>query len=181
MQRTSNRAKILKELYHQYIIQHIGEVSPSVADIFAMADFQDIINLGPDVTVTEDTFASVIATLPEVVTNWRKENMDKLAQLVTSSAEAVPTTSSKKGKRKQPNPPSALSVLNLATSVFKCMQSHCCEVFHYQRFFHHRCITSPYQQIGYDQKNLGNHVYFALGYVPHHHTKPFGGVSSIIA
>lgn len=176
LQRISARAKILKELYHRYNMQHVGEISPNVADIFDLPDFQKVIGLGVDVTVTEDMFAPAIATLPGIVEHWRTENLDKLAQLIPSSAEVASTPNL--NKRKQLDADSSLSVLNLATSVFKC--GHCFEAFHYKRLFHHRCLTSPYQQIGYDKKGPENNAYFALGSVPHHHARVFGGVSDLL-
>jgi len=140
-----------------------------------MSDFQAIINLGADVVVTKETFTPVITRLPDIVENWREENLEKLAQLVPLGA-AMSKAKEKKGKEKE-GCSTALSVLNLATCVFKCGSINCLEALPYQRLFHHRCLTSPPLQIGYESKSPSTEIYFNLGHVPHHHKKPFGGTT----
>jgi hypothetical protein len=164
------RSNVLKQAFNDYYIQHIGEISPTIADVFIMPDFYSILNSGVDVSVTEEILAPILAKLPEIVKKWRVENLAKLAQLV--SAAVTPPPQNRKGKEKE-NYLSMLSVLDLATCFFKC--ANCIEPLWCERLFHHHCLTSPTVQIRCDVRDPEKDIYYNLGCVPHHYKRPFGG------
>jgi hypothetical protein len=173
IRRVVSRLSILKEVYNDYYIQHIGEIVPTIADFYNMPDVYNILNSDADVTVTKETFAPILAELPDLIENWRTDNLEKLSRLVP--AEVTPPTQTKKGKEKE-SQSSMLSALSLATCLFKC--PNCAEPLSRERIFHHHCLTSTSTicQIGINYKDPEMDVYSSLRYLPLHWRRPFGGL-----
>lgn len=114
-------------LAEYYLAQEETDLVPAIVDFCYMTGVLEIVEAPRDIQVTKASFSAVIASLPEMAEDWRKNVRDRLFKLLPAGVA-------------EPDP-SLLDVLTLATTQFSCAWDKVKAPLTSDRLFVHGCLT----------------------------------------
>lgn len=138
--------KLLGPVYDYYISHHRSEqlFAPQLQQLAEMEPFKSLLYDTPsDVQLAQGDFLAHLDILPQLVEAWKEEAVRLLLGLLGMvESEHSPSSPGAKGKGKES--PLDSSILEQATSIFKC--TRCSKSLLYPAILSHSCpVTQPGQ------------------------------------
>jgi len=145
------RKEIAMKVLRTFKISQIpsGEIMPEGPDFCNFQPIIDVLNRPREEEITESSFDAVVPLLPGLIARWREDIRKSLVTLIQKSHlqrfYQLPIYAGHLDDSNQRPPPlsdeDAAQTLNLATTVFECLEDRNHNTLFYPQVLGHTCLT----------------------------------------